>query len=499
MKFARLSLFLRRLALAVLVLCAGAVALLYAFRRPVIAAAADSLLRRAGASDIRLIVAQASPWHVELADIGFRLGARPFAARQLTIARPHWWTPSLGAVHIGQARMVVAVPLGGASAPAVATPVQPEVPAVQLPAEEISLDGQLVVQASGLPEQTLTVKLDARRKGPERWEGRVEATAPGLQLTGTAGYAPAERALNFHVSDFALDLKPWAGFARSVIELPGGPWEFEGKLHGTAEGRMAGGAWQAAAKLQLRDGAVRRGGDGVAATGIEADVEFDHVERMHSLPAQSVRVRELRAGQLTVSDIRAELAVEGPELLSVTALSATTLGGRISAEPFRLMASAKTLEATLLADGIDVEQVLALTRDVPATATGRVDGRLPIRVDAGGLWLGTGWLQLKPGVNAEVRFNANGLLTQGMAPTSAGYPVMKQLETGLLRLRLRELRVDIYPPNAPAGRTAQLHLVGEPADPKVKAPVTLDLNVNGPLEKLLNVGLDSRLNLGQKR
>ena len=64
---------------------------------------------------------------------------------------------------------------------------------------------------------------------------------------------------------------------------------------------------------------------------------------------------------------------------------------------------------------------------------------------------------------------------------------------------MNELRLEIYPPNSPPGRTAQLHLAGEPLDPGVKAPVTLDLNVNGPLEKLLNVGLDSRVSIGQKR
>ena len=51
---------------------------------------------------------------------------------------------------------------------------------------------------------------------------------------------------------------------------------------------------------------------------------------------------------------------------------------------------------------------------------------------------------------------------------------------------------------APAGRTARLHLAGAPVDPDVKAPVILDLNVNGPLEKLINLGLDSRLSFGSK-
>ena len=85
-----------------------------------------------------------------------------------------------------------------------------------------------------------------------------------------------------------------------------------------------------------------------------------------------------------------------------------------------------------------------------------------------------------------------------MAPNSAQFAVMKKIESGLLRLKLSTLRLDIRPPNVPPGRTAVIRVVGEPVDPEVKAPVTLDVNVNAPLEQLLNFGLDRRLSFGTK-
>jgi hypothetical protein len=170
----------------------------------------------------------------------------------------------------------------------------------------------------------------------------------------------------------------------------------------------------------------------------------------------------------------------------------------VSAERFILVPSQSRLEAVLLVDGINVEEVLALTKDLPARATGRVSGRFPMRIDQSGLQFGTGWLGLKPGVYAEIQFNAKGLLTGGMSPNSPGYAVLEKVESGLLKLKVSELRLDIRPPNSPPGRSAQLHLAGEPVDPTVKAPVTLDLNVNGPIEKLLNMGMDSRLSFGAK-
>jgi hypothetical protein len=107
-------------------------------------------------------------------------------------------------------------------------------------------------------------------------------------------------------------------------------------------------------------------------------------------------------------------------------------------------------------------------------------------------------LQLKPGAYAEIQFAAEGLLTTGVPQGNPSYAVLKKVESGLLKLKVSELRLDIRPPNAPENRSAQLHVAGEPVDPQVKAPVILDLNVNGPLEKLINLGLDSRISFGSK-
>jgi hypothetical protein len=206
----------------------------------------------------------------------------------------------------------------------------------------------------------------------------------------------------------------------------------------------------------------------------------------------------LHTGQLTLTDLEAEVACEGFEKLVVSHLSLKALGGSVAAEPFKYFPALRALDAVLVVDGVSVEEVMAMTKDLPAQAAGRVDGRVPIRIDGGGLRFGTGWLALKPGVFAQVQFNAGGLLTNGVAPGNPSYAVLKKIESGLLKLKISELRLDIRPPDAPAGRSAQLHLRGEPVDPDVKAPVILDLNVNGPLEKLINMGMDSRVSFGAK-
>jgi hypothetical protein len=192
------------------------------------------------------------------------------------------------------------------------------------------------------------------------------------------------------------------------------------------------------------------------------------------------------------------VALGGTNKIAVSRASFQALGGTVSTEAFNYFPALRELETVVLVDGISIEEVMALTPDLPAKASGRVNGRFPLRIDDGGVRIGTGWLQLKPGVQAMIQLNAQGLLTSGTSPSNPSYAVLKKVESGLLKLNISELRLDIRPPNAPPGRSAQLHIAGSPVDPTVKAPVILDLNVNGPLEKLINLGLDSRLSFGSK-
>ena len=142
---------------------------------------------------------------------------------------------------------------------------------------------------------------------------------------------------------------------------------------------------------------------------------------------------------------------------------------------------------------------MALTQNLPAKASGRVSGRLPVQVDGSGLRLGTGWLALKPGAAAELQLSADGLLTAGKGANSPDYAVLKRIETGLLKMKIGEMRLEVRPLNAPPGCSARLHLQGESVDPaEVNVPVTLDLKINGSLERFLNLGPAPRTGPGVK-
>ncbi len=487
----------RRLLLGLGAFALGAAGVLWLARVTLTNLAVNGLLNLAGATEVSFTISSATPWRVEVDDLQFRVRGQPFAAKRVSMTRPHWWTPSLGSVRVESAQVPVDLTQPMAK-PATAAPPPAETGKPgRLPLQEFSLDGKVLLSVGDSPVQTIAVNFAAHVDAGDRVVAQVRADADGLRTQSEVRYDLATEAVDFKVTSLSVDVKSWQGFAQRFLEMPATDWQAAGQLSGDAAGRWADGKLGASARLHLRDARVENAAKAVTATGISGDLEITDVVAFATKPA-TLQADLVQAGQLQMRELNFRFHFESRDQVAVTQATLATLGGTVSAEPFRYRFSREEIDAVVLVEGIQVEDIMALTPDLPAKATGRVNGRFPIHLGAGGLRLGTGWLQLKPGAYAELQFNAEGLLTGGAAPNSPSYAVLKKVESGLLKLKVSELRLDIRPPNVPEGRSAQLHLAGEPVDPQVKAPVVLDLNVNGPLEKLINFGLDSRLSFGSK-
>jgi len=471
---------------------------MFLLRGPLTHAAVTAGLQRVGAGNITLDVIRSTPWSVALENLAFRIKAQPFSASRVTMERAHWWQPTLGAVRIEGIRMPMTID-GSDTNPFAWASYSGEAPAsggggLQMPIEKLSIDGQLIVRTSN-HEQPLELKFTAQPTGKNTWGGTTQVTGPGLLLNTEASYDLQAKRLEFHTTALSVELKPWQDVIQRLVVMPMGPWTVDGRLTGNFKGSYADQKLAMDGRIQLSQGSMINGDGKLSAEGIESDFVFTDLTHFQSNPG-TLRIRELRTGTLVANDLDAELAFLTSEHFAVHRLSLKTLGGSLSAEPFSLALEKQELEAVVLVDGLDVEKIMALSKDVPAKASGRVDGRLPIRIDGHGLRLGTGWLQLKQGVYAAMQLNAAGLLTSGMAQNTSSYVVMKRIENGLLQLKLGALRLDVRPPDVQRGQSARLHLEGEPVDPLVKAPVTLDVNVNGPLEQLLNFGLKDNISFG---
>jgi hypothetical protein len=487
----------RRLLIGLSAFLIGAAAGLWLARQVLTAVALNGLLGLSGATDVSFTVTTATPWRVQIEDIHFKIRGQPFAAQRVTLSRVHWWTPSLGSLRVEGANVPVDLETPQRKPVAVASKPAAAVRSGKLPLQEFSLGGKLLLSAGELAWPTVAVTVEAKVETGDIVVAKIRTAATGLTATADVRFDVAGAAADFHVASVEVDVKTWQGFVQRAADLPASDWVAQGRLTGTADGRWADGKLQATARAQLRDAQVENTPKGITATGVEADIDITDVAKFATKPA-TLRVRAVQAGQLQLRDLEFQFHFESPDEVAVAKATLATLGGTVAAEPFRYRFSRGEIDAVVLIEGVRVEEVMALTPALPAQATGRVNGRFPLHLGPDGFLFGTGWLQLKPGAYAEIQFNAAGLLTGGAAPNSPSYAVLKKVESGLLKLKVNELRLDIRPPNVPAGRSAQLHIAGEPVDPQVKAPVVLDLNVNGPLEKLINFGLDSRLSFGSK-
>lgn len=455
--------------------------------------ALERTLKAAGASDVTFAVVRATPWRLQLANIGFAFPAVRLRAQEASLERRHWWTPSLGKLRVAAARAEIE----GAKFAGAPAGKEPVAPPTRIPFEEISFDGQISVRSGDMPTPTVTVKFAARPASATAWQADAALEAPGLALEATATYELPTGTIDFQAKSLRLELQSWQAWTQQWMPVPGGPWEFAGVLTGEAKGSWRDGQLVAAGNFHLREARFANTRLGITAEKVESDLEVTDLARFLT-PKATVRAGLVTSGKIVATAVNAEFSRTVPERFDVARVSARALGGALSIEPFAYRLDSPVLEAVIRAEGIRAEEVLALTQNLPAQATGALSGRMPVRYEGSQLRFGTGWLGLQEGSSAEIQFRAEGLLTAGTSPKSPSYAVLKKVEDGILKLKVNELRLEIRPPNVPANRSAQLHVVGTPVDPTVKAPVTLDLNVNGPFESLLNLGLKSQLSTGTK-
>jgi hypothetical protein len=187
--------------------------------------------------------------------------------------------------------------------------------------------------------------------------------------------------------------------------------------------------------------------------------------------------------------------------VQLEAATVAALGGRLNVGAFSVALAKPEFSVAAEAVGLDASQMLFLVPEVLAEARGRLDGRIQFRRDAAGIQIGAGRLALPEGETATLRLVPRPGLLSGSIPPSVLrlYPGLAKMETGGIPLQADSLEVAFTPGGDASGRTASVRLTGGPADPSIRAPLDLTVNVRGPLESLVQFGADSRLRFGGAR
>ncbi|MDD5704529.1 MAG: YdbH domain-containing protein [Kiritimatiellae bacterium] len=170
--------------------------------------------------------------------------------------------------------------------------------------------------------------------------------------------------------------------------------------------------------------------------------------------------------------------------------------GRAQLYALRLRPDAPDLDFVLYLDRLDAGQVLKVVKPLHGAATGHLYGRLPVRVRRGRVRLSEGYLFAMPGETGTLQLDDTGFIEDYLKRAGMSYDVRKQVSSAMRSLDYDVLRFDLTAGGEPEARLA-LRVEGRSSRDRTLPPVTLDLNLHGPIETLLNLGL--QMNKGGRR
>lgn len=279
----------------------------------------------------------------------------------------------------------------------------------------------------------------------------AEALAPDMPLKDVA---------------FGADLS-WSFTATAGAGAPA--WKARGGVSNAEIGCKAGDV-----QLRVAGGRARGAAEGCGAL---VSVAPCHV----SVGGASIGALEFGRG-------RATILPEG-ESLVVSEASIGFCGGDVRLYALYLDMAKLSTGFTVVLDNLLLADFLELFPQLRGSeATGRLYGRIPLRIAGGGVRLGESFIYSPPGETGTVRianteFVASFFSQAGLPPAVSGN-ISKALEN----LNYDVFRMDLVNPRQEDGRLA-LRIQGKAPDGKVVTPVNINANINGPIEKFLNLAI----------
>jgi hypothetical protein len=374
---------------------------------------------------------------------------------------------------------------------------------LRLPEHALTLEGlvtELALSGDGLvPRRAFPLRVAEVRHGLDppwfppssvegRWrsgngvvsfDGRAAPLAGGVSLQVSGSHDPATGSGGATLALDPVTFAPGGVQPQRLVPLLGrqisevaGRLDADGELRWDAEG-VDGTLSVLLEDLSLTTGPAR-------IERLNGVVRLDHLLPPSTPPDQRLSVALLDIG-LPLTDGLLTFQLE-PEAVAVERLRFRLAGGTLRAAPFRLGSAETTIPVTLIAQGLDLAQILEQIELTGLTGEGIIDGTLPITISgteavvSGGQLRARspGWLRYRP---AE-------------PPTAieAGGEGMGLLLQALENFRYEELRITLD------GRTdaemdVDLHLRGANPGLYDGYPIEFNLSLGGELANILRTGL----------
>jgi len=295
--------------------------------------------------------------------------------------------------------------------------------------------------------------------------------------------------------------------AQGVLTVSG-----EGTLHnGEVTGRLL---------CEWREGVLVHAEQGWKLEGISFRGEFavDAVgARASSTSPFELKIGTISHPRFGARNLEVKALVTPQRSLQLIAVHLEVAGGELFVDPGEVPLIPPVVDLNLRFQRVGLQDIVLLVPTAGLSdARGRIDGVMRLKwSDATGLKLGVGQLALRNDEPAIVRLTPSlGLLTarvpqyidllpkwtgplaRWMRPENPAYGNLSSIELGKSDLRVMKLNVQLTPEGDDHGRSATVKIVAQPDQPggTVKE-VTFDVNVAGPLDALVKVGMEQNFSV----
>jgi hypothetical protein len=253
-----------------------------------------------------------------------------------------------------------------------------------------------------------------------------------------------------------------------------------------------------------------------SASGLELVADLELAPTRVAVRTARAHVDTIQAAGLTGRNLIFEIAGAEAGRLAVSRAEVAAFGGRITVVPFTLDPVAPAVNSVLEFSGVSLGDLASFVPQAIQQAGGQVAGRLSLNWSRqAGLGPANGSLAAAAGQAATVRLASSpGLLTGNSPPRIALLPaamgplsrwfslenpahgMLQRIELGQAPLAVENLSLRLYPDGAGGARSAQVEVVARTTGAgDVVEKVTFTVNVSGPLDHVLRLGLDDRANI----
>lgn len=377
-------------------------------------------------------------------------------------------------------------------------------------------------QASTPP---LTWKIQGAPIDPATRAHRVQwqLSGEGFTLAGSIDLNPHSLTGHWKIHPGHLDLRrwlrplaQWTKLADGLGDLTGdGTLEIEGEGdfdHGRPSGRI---------QLHLRDGSVHSPAKNLSLRGVDLAISIDDLVEISSSAPQTLTFREIIWSGATATDGRAVFTLPGHGVIQLEEARLRIFDGTVAIPAATLDTRApatQVVQATVKVDQLDLAKIAPLLPESVTEARGRLTGEIGVRWSAAdGFKPGDGNLRIERLAGAEIRLTPRpGFLSGSVPPRiqllpawtgplarwfSADNPVydaVHDIEMGRMPLKLDHLQISLRPDGDRQGHTASVSLSARPSQAAAVEEVTFEVNVSGPLDHVIQLGLAKQLRVSTR-